>query len=179
MVVSGSNEQFETPPVGLQPAVCINVFDIGFHKGLNDKIMHKCVLLWELGEKKTDGNRFLVTKIYTASLGEKASLRKDLASWRTRDFTEDELKSFDLDNIITKNCQLNLVATSKNGSTYVNVDSVIPASKSAAPLVPETGRDFIPEWVKKMQTEALPPPKAPEPGKAPAQSDHFDDDIPF
>lgn len=177
MVVSGSTEQFETPPVGLQPAVCVNVFDLGFQKGMNDRIVKKCVILWELAEKKTDNNRFQVTKIYTASLNEKANLRKDLASWRTRDFTDEELSGFDLDNIIGKTCQLNLVASQRNGSTFVNVDSVLPAVKGLPPMVPETGRDFVPEWVKKMQTTALPPPAHGEnhqQNQAP-----IGDDIPF
>lgn len=177
MVVSGSTEQFETPPTGLQPAVCVNVFDVGFQKGLNDKIQKKAVILWELVEKKTDNTRFLVTKIYTASLNEKANLRKDLASWRTRDFTESELAGFDLDNIIGKPCQLNLVATSRNGNTYVNIDSVLPAMKGGPVLVPETGRDFTPEWVKKMQANALPPPA--QGAQNQSHEDHFTDDIPF
>lgn len=179
MIVSGSSESYETPPVGLQGAVCVNWFDIGFQPGMEGKIAHKIVALFELAERKSDGKRFLVTKLYTASLNEKANLRKDLASWRTRDFTSEELAGFELDNTIGKSCQLNLVADTRNGSTYVNVQTVLPAAKGLPAIIPETGRDFIPEWVKKKIAEQLPAPAKNHTGAPPPQSDDFTDDIPF
>ena len=181
LIAKGTGEKFETPPCGLQPAICANVYDLGYQKGLEGKIQHKCALLWELAEKKQDGERFMVTKLYTLSLNEKANLRKDLTSWRTRDFTDAELEGFDLENIIGKTCQLNLVATQRNGSTYVNVDSVLPAARGLPPMVVIVGRDFCPEWIKKMVANALPPPQAPNGSEAPqhAEGESFTDDIPF
>lgn len=78
MVIKETGEKFETPPVGLQPAVCVNVFDVGFQKGMEGRILHKCVLLWELAEKKPDGERFMVTKIYTTSSRRRVPRRLDL-----------------------------------------------------------------------------------------------------
>lgn len=179
MVIKETGEKFETPPVGLQPAVCVNVFDVGFQKGMEGRILHKCVLLWELAEKKPDGERFMVTKIYTASLNEKANLRKDLASWRTRDFTSEELAGFELDNIIGKTCQLNLVAATRNGSTYVNVDAVLPAVKGLPPMTPVADRTFCPAWVQKMIQNQLPPPKQDDAPAAQPHGENFTDDIPW
>ncbi len=47
-----------------------------------------------------DGRPFGVFKTYTASLFEAAALRKDLESWRGKSFSEQELKGFDITNLI-------------------------------------------------------------------------------
>ena len=47
-----------------------------------------------------DGRPFVVSKTYTASLYEMAALRKDLQSWRGKSFTEEELKGFDITNLL-------------------------------------------------------------------------------
>lgn len=177
VIVKEEGGTYEAPPLGLQPAVCINVVDVGYHKNNFDKLQRKIVILWELEARKSDGSRFTMGKTYTASLNEKATLRKDLKSWRTRDFTPAELEGFDLEHVIGANCQLNLVCTDRNGKTYTNIDSVMPKARNQE-IQPETSKSFIPDWVKKMMDEALPPPVE---GHAPAQSgdNEFTDDIPF
>ena len=37
-----------------------------------------------------------INKSYTVSLHDKASLRKDLAAWRGKDFSDEEAKGFDV-----------------------------------------------------------------------------------
>jgi len=177
IIAKDNGEQQEQAPTGMHPAVCVNVFDIGFQPGFQGKPpSHKIVLLWELTDgRKQDGKRFLLTKLYTLSLYKEAILRKDLVAWRTKDFTEQELKGFDLDNVKRKQCQLNLVSSVKNNSTYINVDAVLPKAQGDI-SVAETGEDFIPEWVKKKMDEALPPPAH---ASAAPPSDDFTDDIPF
>ncbi|WP_210238339.1 hypothetical protein, partial [Mesorhizobium sp. M2E.F.Ca.ET.209.01.1.1] len=49
---------------------------------------------------------FLVTEIVTLSLNERANLRRLLEGWRGRPFTEDELKGFDIVNLLGKPCLL-------------------------------------------------------------------------
>jgi len=178
VIVKEEGGTYEAPPLGLQPAVCINVLDVGYHKNSFDKLQRKVVVLWELEARKSDGFRFTMGKTYTASLNEKANLRKDLKSWRTRDFTPAELEGFDLEHVIGANCQLNLISAERNGKTYTNIDSVMPKAKGQE-LTPENPRSYVPDWVKKMMDEALPPP---EEGHAPpaASGDGFEDDtIPF
>jgi hypothetical protein len=69
-------------------------------------------------------------------LHEKARLRKDLESWRGRAFTDAELKNFDLEVLIGANCLLNVVQSSKNGSTYANVSAVMPIKKGMDKITP-------------------------------------------
>jgi hypothetical protein len=80
-------------PAGTYPARCILVADLGTqetdYQG-ETKHAHKVLLQFEICDdeiRRDDGEAFILSKRYTASLHEKASLRKDLASWRGRDFT--------------------------------------------------------------------------------------------
>lgn len=112
---------FEQPPVGTHLAICVKIIDIGTQKGeYQGKATFKrqVIIGWELpNELMTEGDYagkpFSVSKFYTASLGEKANLRKDLANWRGRDFTEQELSGFEAKNILGKPCMLSLTLNDK------------------------------------------------------------------
>lgn len=169
MIVSKPDKEYEPLPTGLQPAICINYFDLGFQRGYNNRPQHKVVLLFELEAKRTDGSRFLATKKYTATLGDKANLLKDLQSWRGVAFTTEELLGFDLNRIKGKPCQLNLVNTTKsNGENYALIDSVLPPPRNWQPFQTETGPDYIPEWVLEAMETQLPAPDSTRRQAAPA-----------
>jgi hypothetical protein len=161
MIVSKSPTEYELLPVGVIPAVCVKYYDCGIQRGYQGKLQHKVVLLWELDARRTDGARFLATKSYTASLSDKANLTADLQSWRGRAFTDAELEGFDLDAIVGKPCQLNLVQIAKsNGDPFVEVQTVLRPTKGWVPIVPETAPDFVLPWVATMianQVEAPAP----------------------
>lgn len=179
MIVSRPEKEYEPLPLGLQPAVCVTYYDLGFQRGYMDKPQHKVVLLFELEARRQDGSRFIATKKYTASLGEKANLLKDLQSWRGVAFTADELRGFNLDQIKGKPCQLNLVSITKgNGDPYTVVDSILPRPRGWDAFIPETAADYVPEWVAEAIEAQLPAP-AQRHAAAPAAADGYDDDIPF
>ncbi len=176
MVVKDNGGDFETPPLGIQRAICVNVFDVGLQPGYQGgPAARKVVLLWELEARMENGKRFQVTKIYTQSIGAKSNLGADLESWRTKPFTEEERKGFDLDAILRKPCQLNLVA---NGDR-AKVAMVLPADKSEPYWDIETPSDYVPKFVAKMRDEQL--VSVPKHGieTVAAGADGFADDIPF
>ena len=77
-----------------------------------------------------------ISKTYTLSLHEKAGLRKDLAAWRSRDFTEEEAKGFDISKLLGVYCMLNVTTSENNGKTYTNIAGITPlpqALKNAKP----------------------------------------------
>jgi hypothetical protein len=125
---------FEQPPVGTHVARCIKIIDIGTQKGeYQGKATSKrqCIIGWELptelmSEGDFAGKPFTVSKFYTASLGEKANLRKDLQNWRGRDFTEAELQGFDSKNILDKCC---LVGLTPNDNGKIRVTAVMALPK--------------------------------------------------
>lgn len=152
---------FELTPAGNQQAVCVFVEDIGTHEGSwqGKPIMrHQIVLCWELAEAMTKGENagkpFMVSKFYTLSLSDRATLRKDLESWRGKAFTEDDLKNgFDVEKLKGVNCLLNIVHEEKNGNTRARVASISPLLKNMAPIKPVNTRP--PEWIQKLRNESI------------------------
>ena len=133
---------FATAPIGTHAAVCVDVQNIGLTPTAYG-MKHKVRIVWQLESVDPDhGRRLEVARLYTLSLHERAALRQDLERWRGRKFTDVELASgFDLERLLGVNCQV-LVShdLGDNGTTYANVDSVLPPAKGAAKLAPV---DFV------------------------------------
>jgi hypothetical protein len=120
-VQDGGGGDFEQPPAGTQIARCFRLIDLGTqfgeYKG-EPNAARKIVVTWELPnalmtEGDYAGKPFTVGKWYTASIGEKANLRKDLVNWRGREFTDDELKGFDIKKLLGVPCMLSLTPNEK------------------------------------------------------------------
>ena len=154
MVVHETGGSYEKLPSGMQPAVCTRVFDLGMQPGYEGKMQHKLIVMFELAERKKEGefagSRFLASRSYTASLNEKANLRKDLESWRGRPFTADELAGFEMDSVVGVNCNLNMIEVTKGDRTYVNIAAIVPAIKGQERLERELAEDYTPEWIQRM-----------------------------
>lgn len=138
------NGNFKRVPAGSHIARCFSVADLGTHTThgqYGETTNRKIRLAWEVfGEDEdnepltidVDGVEMPMTinKTYTLSLGEKANLRKDLSAWRGRDFNEEELKGFDISNIVGVYCMLNVTLSESSGKTYSNVAGISPLHKS-------------------------------------------------
>jgi hypothetical protein len=126
------------------------------------------------------GKPFMVSKFYTLSLNEKASLRKDLQSWRGKPFTEEELKGFDVEKLIGANCLLNIVEYEKlDKSSGTKIAAIMPLTKGMQKMNQVCTK--CPDWVSKKRNESLEvsggefgsdPDPCEEPKKA-------EDDLPF
>lgn len=133
LTASAKAETNYTPiPEGTYLAVCSTLIDLGDEYNEKwDNHSRKVLIGWELPDEtySVDGEerRRFITKTYTLSLGKKSNLRADLAAWRGRDFTEDELKAFDLNNIVGTSCYINIIhRQSKTGDrTYANISSIM------------------------------------------------------
>lgn len=101
------------------------------------KTQNKVRIGWELPTetrvfKEEKGEQpFVFSKEFTLSMHEKSTLRKVLASWRGKDFTEDEAKAFDITKLIGAPCMLNIIhTTNKEGTkTYEQIASITPMPK--------------------------------------------------
>lgn len=126
-------KEFEQAPVGTEVGICIKVIDIGTQTGEyqgQTTSRRQVIVSWELPNSMMQdgdnaGKPFVVSRFYTASLNEKATLRHHLVSWRGREFTEEELAGFDPKNILGKPCMLSLVSNAK-GKTAVNSVMAMP-----------------------------------------------------
>lgn len=124
---TGGGKEFEQPEPGSYAAICYKMLDLGTQVGEykgEPTSARKLVIFWELAEKMTDGRPFSVCQYYTMSLNEKANLRKMMESWRTRQFTEDELKGFDLRKLLGKSCMISLTRTDKGKIKVAGVSAL-------------------------------------------------------
>lgn len=137
MIVSANGSDYKPVPAGSYVATCVRVIDQGTqtsnYQG-QEKSARKLLITWEIPEvemsdQNGDPKPALISSGYTASLHEKASLRAVLQSWRGRAFTADELKGFDLKNVLGAPCMVNVVHTEKDGNTYANVAAVMALPK--------------------------------------------------
>jgi hypothetical protein len=145
MIVTGSApvKEFKIAPTGSHLARLYRIIDLGTQKSEymgKVNMLRKVKFFWELhGDdlKTDDGKPLIQTRNYTLSLGEKASLRKDLESWRGKSFTDDELRGFDLTNLLDKWCMITVQHRESNGKTYADAVAVTPVpavvSKSGLP----------------------------------------------
>ena len=136
---------YERPPEGNHVAVCCSLVDLGTqHSETYNKNQRKILIEWELAEEtKEDGTPFYVDQIYTFSMNEKSTLRKDLESWRGVRFSADDFGKFELSNLIGKGCMLNVVHTEKGDKVYANIASIARLPKGMpAPSLQVSPRVF-------------------------------------
>lgn len=123
-VIKGHNH---TPaPEGEHNAVCVDCTEVEM-KETQWGTKPKFRIVWETDAKMDDGRPFVVGKTYTASLDQKATLRKDLKTWRGRDFTAEEARAFDTERLIGAPCRVIVAHAERDGETYANVETVLRA----------------------------------------------------
>lgn len=136
MILTDTGGAAFTPcPAGSYLARCVKLIDLGTqttdYQG-ETKVARKLLVSFEVLDDETrrdDGTPYVLSKRYTASLHEKSALRKDLASWRGRDFTPEELKGFDLAAVLGKNAFVSVVEQTKEGRTFANLASLMKPPK--------------------------------------------------
>jgi hypothetical protein len=136
--VEDKGGNFEATPPGAHLGRCYRIVDVGTQKSEymgEVKFLHKIMLGWEILStddqgnpiRMQDGRPFGIFKNYTLSWSEKANLRLDLQSWRGKPFTAEEMRRFDLKNVLGAYCMLNVIERpGKDGKMYVNVAGVTP-----------------------------------------------------
>lgn len=201
---AGEGKQFDPVPAGNHVARCYQMVEIGTEEAEfqgEKKNVHRVRITWELPNEKKVFNPekgeqpYSVSKDYTLSMHEKATLRHDLQSWRGRAFTDEEAVAFDITKLLGKPCLLNIIhRTAQNGNTYANIAGVTAVPKGT--IVPDqinptfllSYEDWddakfasLPDWLKqriektpefqaRLETKSMP---------AATEEKAADDDLPF
>lgn len=133
IIAENNGSNFTLIPAGNHIARCYQMIQIGTvveKSGIYaGKESHKVRLTWETPDEQHDFGKglqpFSISKEFTLSMNEKATLRKMLESWRGKAFTEDEAKAFDITVLLGKACMLNVIhKTSAQGKTYAEISSI-------------------------------------------------------
>lgn len=138
LATSEGGQGFQPIEAGTYSARCVSMVHIGTvteNIAGTEKTLNKVRITWELPTetkefKQGEGEKpYLLSKEFTLSLNEKATLRAYLKSWRGRDFTEDEAKAFDLSKLLGVPCMLSVSHKVSNGKTYADISGVSPVVK--------------------------------------------------
>jgi hypothetical protein len=130
---------FEVPPAGNWPAVLVAMIDLGSHDDRFNpgKSKRQVYLTWEVETEEEGGEvkRFVMGERYTASLNEKANLRKVVNALRGKPLGDDE--DIDVLDLLGKSCMVEVVHQENGDKTYANVGAVSSLPRKMAPLEPE------------------------------------------
>jgi hypothetical protein len=126
LTVSSGESDYEVVPAGQHLAVCYRLVDAGTreeqYKDNPPKKRHVLFVYWELPEVKMgDGRPFTISKKYTLTLNENGTLFKDLKTWRGKSFTQEELKGFDLLNVLGVSALLEVEHSDEGKARVVSV----------------------------------------------------------
>ena len=133
----GGGGEFTPVPQGMHLARCYRVVDLGTQETMylgEVKHLHKVMLQFEVHGEDDTGNPTVTTKgepmsiskNFTLSLAEMATLRKDLQTWRGREFTADELRGFELKNVLGAWAMISVIrAMGNNGKEYTNIAAIM------------------------------------------------------
>ncbi len=119
--------------LGKHNAVCIGIIDMGTQKTPYGSLK-KVALLWEVS---VNDQRKVISREYTKSFGQSASLRLHLESWRGRPFTKEELANFKLCKILGAPCEIEI--RKSNGQKYVEKVYRLPKTEE----VPKSNTEYI------------------------------------
>ena len=139
IATSNGSQNYAPVEAGNYVARCYSMIHIGT---CTEEIMgvkkdlNKVRLTWELPTetkvfKEENGEQpYVLSKEFTLSMHEKASLRATLEAWRGKGFTEDEAKSFDVTKLLGVPCMVNVIhKVSKAGKTFADIKGVTPMPK--------------------------------------------------
>lgn len=202
MPVAKSGGEFKPAPEGTHIARCFACISLGTQHSEKFADSFKILLMFELPkemiETEEGAKPAVVSKEYTLSIGPKSNLGKALQSWRGRAFTADEMKGFEIANVIGAPCQVTVShKPSAKGGVWADILTItgipkgyqMPAQwhKSCRYEI-EQGKDeafaALPEWIRKkilaceeFQPSTIKPMTTPEPPEAPAPDE--EDSVPF
>ena len=127
LIINEKPQNTDLAPSGLQPAVCVDVRDLGtIETKFGDKQV--VLLVLELEAKSANGDRYLLQKRYNKSLHPKSNLRQDLERWRGKPFTDEDLQyGFNLEKVIGVTAMIYVEYQQTDRGKWANVDSILPA----------------------------------------------------
>jgi hypothetical protein len=201
-VGSNGGGDFKRAPAGSHIAVCNLVADCGLQPGSQQypapkrKLYVRFEIPAERIEYEKDGKQvegpLTIGSFYTASMNEKATLRKHLEGWRGKKFSDDEAAAFDVSALLGKACMLSVVESESGGKTYSNIAGIgsmpkgVPSPKAENPLLyfdSESGSaelESLPKWLReKIESQLKPSKPGASESHAGSGGDEFGDDIPF
>lgn len=213
------SKDFEAAPAGNFIAICNAIVDLGVQPGRGQYPDPKpqVYLRFELPTERVKFNKdgvesegpMSIGRDFTASMSEKANLRKFIESWFGKKFPGDNAAAdFDFRQLLGRKCLLNITHTEKKGKTYANIANATPIPKGMpadykqhneslffdlTDTSTHTVFDNLPKWLREKIDNRIEEGDEDDDsandgddgyaqhlaGKGRPQHDEFNDDIPF
>jgi len=202
-----ATSDFAIAPAGNHVGICNAVVDLGMQRGsaMYPNPKRQVYIRFELPSERVkyqkDGHEIegpmSIGTTMTASMSEKANLRKLIESWFGKKFPHDNAAAdFDLKTLLGRRCLLNVTHTEKGQKVYANIGAATPLPKGMVSAEPQHNPSLyfsldepdnatfeaLPEWLRKKVQERLPEDDDTaneRKDEAMAGAAEFDDDIPF
>lgn len=155
LVAKEGEGNFTPVPPGMHLARCYRVVDLGTQKSEylgTIKYLPKVMIQFEVHGEDENGKAIVtaknepmtISKNFTLSLAEKATLRKDLQTWRGREFSAEELRGFELKNVLGAWAMISVIKSpGNNGKEYTNVAAIMQ-------VPPQIKKAGLPEGFNKL-----------------------------
>jgi hypothetical protein len=166
-ISQGKRVEFTPAPKGQQQGVLVDIRNLGMlptsFEGVDTGEKPHVLVSWQLKKvldlpieegddeqtiefkKRLTGQPYIVSQRYVNSLGDKAKMRKHFEAMLGRKLTDTELKprGFPLEQMIGKNCTLDIVHTisKKDSKTYANINGVMGWNTDFGPNLEP--RDYV------------------------------------
>jgi hypothetical protein len=202
-----ASADFAICPAGNHVAICNAVVDLGMQPGSGQypDPKHQVYIRFELPTEQIKYTKegveisgpMSIGRTFTASMSEKANLRKFVESWFGKKFPNDGAAAeFDHAVLLGRKCLLNVTHTEKEGGkTYANISAATPIPKGMTADYPQHNPSLyfdlsnpdaeafnrLPEWLQNKITERIEavPPKSAESEYLNGAGGGPENDIPF
>ena len=131
---------FEIAPAGNHIAILNGIVDLGIQpgRGMYPTPRREVYIRFELCNERIkfqkDGRDvegpMSIGRTFTASMSEKANLRKFIEGWFGKKFqTDGAAEAFEFKQLLGRKCLLNVTHNERAGKTYANIESAAPLPK--------------------------------------------------
>jgi hypothetical protein len=132
-----SNYTNKIAPVGMHLARIYQIIDLGTTEqtGQFGGKKRKVQVLFELPletavfDPEKGEQPFYARNMYTLSMHEKSTLRKDVHSIEGKTLTEDEAKKYNVFSLIGRECMVNIIHKQSGEKTFANIQTITPLPK--------------------------------------------------
>lgn len=132
-----SNYSNKIAPVGMHLARIYQIIDLGTTEqtGQFGGKKRKVQILFELPletavfDPEKGEQPYYARNMYTLSMHEKSTLRKDVHSIEGKTLTEDEAKKYNVFSLIGRECMVNIIHKQSGEKTFANIQTITPLPK--------------------------------------------------
>jgi len=144
MILSeAKQEEWEKPTVGIHPAVCVDVIELGPKTSTYEgktRTTNEIKVVFRIGDQDTkDGDPIYLGAWFNATLHPMGKFREALIEWRGQDLSNEEKSNFNTEQLVGAQASVNVIEKKKQDGSGVSIriSSIMPPAKGQDVKVPD------------------------------------------